>query len=439
MRVLFLLSGVYPHYLGGVSTWANELVSNMTKFEFVIVSVVSNPHVEIRYPIPPHVKEIITIPLWGSDRPEEYNDRSLNSIISRSRKTSERVIESGFIPPFRVFLEECILGGDKPERMGYAFREMHHFFSNYDFKATMRSKALWENCLEIFEDNPLLGSLNSSSLVNICRSLDRYLRILSIPVPEVDLSHCAIAGVAGVMGVLAKIEKGTPFILTEHGVWFRERLLDIIDLHLEHDPPAKFFWVNFFKALTRMNYYYADAIYPVCHFNVRWEDELGRDNLKRVIYNGVDTNRFRPMDIPRLHDGPTVVSVTRLDRFKDPLNLIEAMSHVVEAIPKERPIALIYGPSHDEDYAELCSEVVEKRNLQNVVKFMGFTREPEKAYNIGDVVVLPSLTEGFPFALIEAMACGKPIVATNVGGVKEALGDCGTLVPPRSPSCSLRL
>jgi glycosyltransferase involved in cell wall biosynthesis len=64
---------------------------------------------------------------------------------------------------------------------------------------------------------------------------------------------------------------------------------------------------------------------------------------------------------------------------------------------------------------------------------MGGTKEPEKAYNLGDIVVFNGITEGFPFAVIEAMACGKPVIATAVGGVAEALEGCGVLVKSRDP------
>jgi glycosyltransferase involved in cell wall biosynthesis len=64
---------------------------------------------------------------------------------------------------------------------------------------------------------------------------------------------------------------------------------------------------------------------------------------------------------------------------------------------------------------------------------MGATKTPEKAYNLADVVAFSSLTEGFSFGVIEAMACGKAVVATEVGGVREALEGCGLLVRSRSP------
>jgi glycosyltransferase involved in cell wall biosynthesis len=64
---------------------------------------------------------------------------------------------------------------------------------------------------------------------------------------------------------------------------------------------------------------------------------------------------------------------------------------------------------------------------------MGATKAPEKAYALADVVAFGSITEGFPFAVIEAMACGKAVVATDVGGVREALEGCGLIVRSRSP------
>ena len=64
---------------------------------------------------------------------------------------------------------------------------------------------------------------------------------------------------------------------------------------------------------------------------------------------------------------------------------------------------------------------------------MGKTTEPEKVYSIADVVVLSSIAEGFPYSIIEAMACRRPIVATDVGGIREALEGCGLLVRSRHP------
>jgi glycosyltransferase involved in cell wall biosynthesis len=72
--------------------------------------------------------------------------------------------------------------------------------------------------------------------------------------------------------------------------------------------------------------------------------------------------------------------------------------------------------------------------LENNVTFAGSTKEPWKVYSSADVMAFPSISEGFPYVVLEAMLCGAAIVATDVGGVAEALGNCGLLVPSKSPS-----
>ena len=76
---------------------------------------------------------------------------------------------------------------------------------------------------------------------------------------------------------------------------------------------------------------------------------------------------------------------------------------------------------------------VAELQLGNNVTFAGSTKEPWKAYSNADIVAIPSISEGFPFAALEAMLCGAAIVATDVGGVAEAIGECGLLVPAKTP------
>jgi glycosyltransferase involved in cell wall biosynthesis len=110
------------------------------------------------------------------------------------------------------------------------------------------------------------------------------------------------------------------------------------------------------------------------------------------------------------------------------------MTTVREKVPNAK--CLIFGSGTDETYMQDCLKARHRLGLSDSVAFMGFTTETPKAFNSGDVVALPSVSEGFPYALIEGMACEKASVATDVGGVGEALGDSGILVPPRD---SIRL
>jgi glycosyltransferase involved in cell wall biosynthesis len=85
------------------------------------------------------------------------------------------------------------------------------------------------------------------------------------------------------------------------------------------------------------------------------------------------------------------------------------------------------------EYSLRCIALVKSLGLQDNIRFMGKVKNPEAAYNASDVVVISSITEGFPFAIIEAMACGKGIVATDVGGIREALEGCGLMVRSSHP------
>ncbi|MFQ5910006.1 MAG: GT4 family glycosyltransferase PelF [Thermoplasmata archaeon] len=430
MKAYFLVSGVYPHYMGGVSTWSDLLVNGLPDVDFKIVSVVSNPHVEVRYKLPPNAREVITIPLWGSERPEEYNHVNPLTFLSNSLRTTNSSIKRYFLPHFHDFLAEIIAGSENMELLGESFYGMHQFLREYDFKKCFQSVPVWECFNSQLQESEFLSGLNMYQSVNLLRTLGRFLRVLAFKPEKVDLCHSAIASVAGIVGIMAHFEHGTPNILTEHGVYYRERLLDLINQPLQFQ--AKFLWENFYKALTKLNYHFADKIYPVCSFNSRWQQEFGTPESKiEVVYNGVDSDLFRPMDVRREDDSPTVAAVIRIDRLKDALNLVRAMKYVVEEIPNAR--CLIFGPSPDVDYANLCLKVRKELGLEEVVRFEGYTSEPEKAYNTGDVIVMSSISEGFPFALIEAMASGKAVVATNVGGMAEALGDAGLLIPSRSP------
>jgi len=67
------------------------------------------------------------------------------------------------------------------------------------------------------------------------------------------------------------------------------------------------------------------------------------------------------------------------------------------------------------------------------VHFPGFAASAAAAYNEGDFVLLSSISEGFPYSVVEAMMCGRTVVGTDVGGVREALEGCGFVVEPRNP------
>lgn len=368
------------------------------------------------------------LPLWGVIRPDEFSNGSVQKVLEKIYRAKSTRIED-FLHSFESFLHEIILGGENCNELANSIIEMHEFFQNNDYRTVMRNRKVWDMFSSFVESDDTLSKMSVLEAIEICRALSRYLQVLTVPLPECDLVHSSIAGVAGFLGLIAKIRDGIPFILTEHGVYYRERLLEHAGRYSEG---PKQFWVNFEKAIARISYTYADLIVPVSKFNAFWESQLGADpNKIDVIYNGVDTEKFRPMAIDRISNKPTVGIVTRIDRLKGILDLIAAMATVRDKIPLAR--CLVFGSAIDPSYAQTCLETRERLGLTRTVLFMGFTKDTPAAFNLCDVVALPSISEGFPYSLIEGMSCGKATVATNVGGVTEALADTGIVVPPRDP------
>ncbi|MFH0519526.1 glycosyltransferase [Streptomyces sp. M41] len=140
----------------------------------------------------------------------------------------------------------------------------------------------------------------------------------------------------------------------------------------------------------------------------------------RVVPNGVGTGRFRPDgDRAMSGAGPLVVCVGRLCRQKGQDVLLAAWPEVVRRMPGARLVLVGDGPDADRL----------RRDAPASVTFAGAARSTAAWYRAADVVVLPSRWEGMALAPLEAMACGRPVVVTDVDGARESLP------PGRAPSC----
>jgi len=149
-----------------------------------------------------------------------------------------------------------------------------------------------------------------------------------------------------------------------------------------------------------------------------------------VIFNGVDPEKFYPCKQESCSRA-RVSSVGLIYPLKGQLELIDAAAMLK---PKFDNLEVrFYGAPADPEYFDSCMSKVARFGLDDCVTFAGSTKEPWKVYNDADVMAFPSISEAFPYAVLEAMSCGAAIVASDVGGVKEALGDCGLLVPARTP------
>ena len=172
-------------------------------------------------------------------------------------------------------------------------------------------------------------------------------------------------------------------------------------------------------------------------------DKVGvRADRVRRICNGVDTRRFAPVSVRQeIPDSPfndpalTVFgTVGRLQSVKDHANLIRAFGVLVresaEAARRARLVIVGGGP-----LLGTLQELVQSEQLDRHVWLAGERADVSSMTRGLNVFVLPSLAEGISNTLLEAMASGLPVVATNVGGNVELVvdGETGLLVPPASP------
>lgn len=428
-NILLINWDCYPSITtGGVYTWTKDLIEQLKDYDFFVINQVSNPNSNGEYTIPNNVTGVIEMPIFGTNRYEEfYNDN--NPFLSKILHTTQSKIKKEFLPLYEKYVR-CILSDEcDPGILSDLIIKLHNFLVVYDSKKCLEHYLTWEIFLKVLEMDPLYRTMLLNEVHSAYQLIQRSMQILSINVPKVDLIHCSVAWVPAFIGIFAKKESNCSMMITEHGVAFRELLL-FYNRYMHHKP-SQIFWKSFTRNIVNTIYHNADMVTPVCASNAEWEKRLGADPSKiNVIYNGINIEKFSPNEIKK-DDRPTIACVARIDVFKDIVCLIQAIKYVREQIPNVQ--CLIYGSSKDLEYSLRVLNLVKKLHLEDSVKFMGNTNTPQDAYNSADVIALSSITEGFPYAVIEAMACGKATVASEVGGVAEALDGCGILVRSRRP------
>lgn len=217
------------------------------------------------------------------------------------------------------------------------------------------------------------------------------------------------------LAALRRQLNGIPFVITNHGFQVeRGRMLGILQkLYL--------------NSAARWNLCRADAVISFTAAEACRVVSLGVDPAKSVVIpNGVDTELFRPYDVG-LREG--VVWVGRFVPEKGLRYLIEAMVIVKREVRDAKLKLAGYGPERDE-----LEALARKLGLDDCVEFLGTVEQSRLPYVLSqaEVFVLPSLAEGTPTTLLEAMACGKPLIVTKGIGLEEVAADSALYVPPRS-------
>lgn len=442
--VLLQTEASYPFGGGGISTWVHTLCSELQEeIDYILFAVTGKPEVKLKYELPPNIQSIIQVPLWGVEQPAAYYapERPFSSILSAKVRTDDKVIEKLFLPLFRDLLRS-IFTNDHSNKYKEAeiIYGLWKFCKYFNYKAALKHRKTWGEFKQWIEksypDSALdlqVPEMNLKYVTFSLRWLYHFLMPVDVPLPEVDITHSTLAGFPSIPSIVKRFEDGTPAIITDHGVWLRERLINI-GKNEEFDYYTKKFLLDLSSFMSRSIYSIADQISPVTKIHTEWEVVSGAPRKRiKPIYNGIDVDIFRPEPKPPKTKGrPTVVAVAHIFPLKD----IETMIKSCDLVRKEIPDVQyrVYGSLDvDEDYTAKCKKLAKSLNLGDHFIFGGFHENPSEVYNEGDLTVLSSISEGVPYTVLESMGCERPVVSTDVGGVSEAIGDYGYLCKPGEP------
>ena len=430
MKIALVSEGTYPYAMGGVSIWCEQLIRGIPDYRWDVVALTVDGTEQSVFPAPGNLDRVHSIPLWGA-RPSGRHPRRgsrgrpgeqftmayevfLRALVTPMETTSSEqgaVSRSMFLLALRGMYEYAADGGD----LGAAL------LSN---EALAMMLDAWHG-LRVDDAGP---RLTVADALEAAWLIEHMLRPLSAPPVQADIVHSSMNGLATLVGMASKWRYGTPTVMSEHGIYLRERY--IAYLHDEAPHAVRVLVLSFFRSLAGAAYLISDVLAPHSMYNRRWQLHNGADPERMwTMYNGVEPEEFPAATSEP--DVPTISFMGRVDPLKDLHTLIRAFALVRKQIPDAR--LRIFGgtPAVNRIYHESCQRLIDELGLSDAAALEGRIGNAVDAYHAGSIVALTSISEGFPYTVVEAMACGRSTVCTNVGGVAEAVGDTGIVVPPR--------
>lgn len=409
-----ILEGSYPYVYGGVSSWAHQYIQAMQENEFVLwcIGAKSEDKDKFRYELPANVAEVHQVFL-----DDAMHQKSIGRKAFRMNPEEMKELEN-------------LLRGDKVD-WDVVFSLCRK--KNFRPVSLLRSREF----LDI--------------LINLCRTKYPYvsfaeyfhtMRSMLLPelylfttkIPEADMYHATATGYSGLLGSMAVWEKRRPLIVTEHGIYTREREEELLRARW---VPAGFKkqWIQLFYNFSFCAYGHATEVTALFGRANLIQQELGcGGELTRVIANGIHYDRFSSIPCKE-EDGYTDIgAVVRIARIKDIKTMLYAFLELNQRLANTR--LHILGGVDDEEYMEECRKLVEVNQIENVV-FTGVVNVISYLEKL-DFTILSSISEGQPLSILESLAAKRPVVVTDVGCCRELVegeaydecGSAGYCVPP---------
>jgi glycosyltransferase involved in cell wall biosynthesis len=411
--VLIIGEGTYPYIQGGVSSWINQLINKMPdiKFGVIFLGTREEDYEGMKYKLPDNLVFLSTTYLFDFKTFPDYDEINVRNKevikdlqVFFSENYNSKIIENLNYEFFinKLTLKEFLYAKDIFYWIEDFFIEHDDNVSFIDFFWTVR--------------NILIPLWKISELKELLENR------------KIGLIHSPSTGYAGVCGVMIKKEFKRPYIVTEHGIYTRERKLDILNSSFEDTSSLLFgssgvniiqkLWINFFMNMGKVVYDVADRVYALFERARQIQIEFGCDEKKtEVIPNGVEINKYLVEKVEKKEK--IIAFIGRVAPIKDVKSFIKMIKILSDDDDTIR--GWIVGPmDEDPEYAEECKMLVDVLNLKDKIKFLGFQKLTD-IFPKTDLVALTSISEGMPLVLLEAFDAKIPCIATDVGACSQLI------------------
>ena len=422
--ICLIVEGSYPYVTGGVASWVQRLIKTFEhEFTFSVVALTAGDKTDedMKYQLPSNVISFKSFNIFDYEfirnaRPVKLKKKKKQKINAVIKELMLKGFRTGRLTQDQKTLLVDILNTYK-EGLLKDFLISHDGF-----------KVLTEIYEERHREDGFLKYFYNWR--NIHFVIWRIFMLLT-ELPKARIYHSPSTGFAGFLVCLMTELYNIPSIITEHGIYVQEREMELTSVSWLDEYYLIQMWLDFFKSLIYWEYQTVSSLITLYYGNKALQIEYGAPEEKiKVIPNGINMERFVPCRKERLTSWPPKIGiVARIDPVKDIKTFIEAVSIIKEKIPDIQ--AYIIGPAEDKEYHNDCLKLVNMLGLQKNITFTGSV-DVTKYYKELDLVLLTSVKEAMPLAIMEAMASGIPVVATKVGaceelvfGLNDGLGQAG--------------
>lgn len=414
MRICIVAEGCYPYVVGGVSGWIHSLIQSFPNMEFIILSIIANRSISGKfvYELPENVTEVHELYLddfdWSNREEKKHRKRvkkkyypALRSLLLNQNVEWKLLFE--LLQDDTLSIDDLLMGEDFMRAATDCYKLQYTDIVYSDFLWTMRSIYL-----------PLFFTMK-------------------MKLPKADLYHCVATGYAGVLGSMAKSFYGSRLLISEHGIYTREREEEIIRAKWVNGI-YKNIWIEQFHKMSKLAYENADLVTSLYEHARSLQIEIGCPEEKTMVTpNGISVMRFQNLAEKSKEEADyvNVGAVLRVAPIKDVKTMIQAFGYAKAKQPRLK--LWIMGPWDEEkEYARECFELVDTMKIEDIV----FTGRVNVADYLGkmDMTILTSISEGQPLTILESFAAHKPVIATNVGncegliyGESDDYGEAGIL------------